>query len=640
MGLFRRSWILTRVAVLAALCLGVQGAHAGVLCLEPADSDIQSLSQQVGQDPHAALLEAQTRLETEKTLPPEKRAWLHAVRASAYWALSQGRETEEASATGLALVPDPKSPVHVQLLIYNGMADFRIEAIKAAIPRFEAARTYHPEGSPENLCLQVALGNALLQVDRIEEAVTNLQGVYLASQGPGLERQRVHAAMALAQFMRYAGDYEQALALLREKIEWDTRYHLSHALSADHYYEARFIRLARQAEESIRHYDLARQLSVPFDDTLGDAYIDLEKCMALTDIGKLNEAAALCEDARKVFASFGEDAEAEAQIQLAEVALKQNQPARALALLNAVFKSPAVESTAISTTFAYLFRAQANAELGNYAQAYADLSEYLHQFSNRHQMERIRLMAAQRAQLEIHRQIERNENLSNELKMAQEHQLQQDRQQFLMLVVTVLLIGGLLAGIIVSRRHHRALQEVARKDSLTSLNNRRRTVELAKAAFLDAAAAGTKTAVAIIDLDLFKRINDTWGHAAGDTVLIEFARILQENVRKGDIIGRWGGEEFIIILPNSGVEDAVAMLERMRVVLGEREFPFAPALRTTFSAGVAAGFAPRESFRMLLDQADRALYRAKAEGRNRICVHDHASERPTAQCARPVSVSA
>lgn len=626
MGSLRRSWFLTRAALMVAAGLGAQGAQAGVLCLQAPDPEIESLSQRAGQDPQAALQATQVKLETDQTLSAEQRAWLYAVRAAAYWALSQGRETEEASAAGLALAPDPKTPVHVQLLIYNGKADFRIEAIEAAIPRFEAARTYHPKGSPENLCLQIALGDTLLQVDRIEEAVTNLQEAYLNSQVPGHERQRVHAAMALAQFMRYAGDYDQALSLLREQIEWDTRYHHTHALSADHYYEARYNRLAGRASESIRHYDLARQLSVPFNDTLGDAYIDLEKCMALTDMGKLKEATALCEDARKVFAFYGEDAEAEAQIQLAEVALKQHQPAKALALLNAVFSSPAAKSTAISTIYAYQFRAQANAELGNHAQAYADLSEYLRQFTKRYEMERVRLMAAQRAQLEIHRQIEQNEKLSHELKMAQQHQRQQDRQQLLMLVVALLLIGGLLTGIVISRRHQRALQEVARKDSLTGLNNRRRTVELAKQAFLEAAATRGKATVAIIDLDHFKHINDTWGHAAGDRVLSEFASILQKCARADHIIGRWGGEEFIIVLPGSGEEEAVAVLERIRAFLSEQTFAFAPALRVTFSAGVASGRAPKEPFRVLLDRADQALYRAKAEGRNRICVHEHTDE--------------
>lgn len=625
---------LTGPALLLAASLGAQGAGAGVLCLEAPFADIEALSRQVGQNPHAALQAAKLRLETDKTLSAEQQAWLHAVRASAYWALSQGRDTEEASAAGLRLAPDPKSPAHVQLLIFNGKADFRIEAIERAIPRFEAARTYHAEGTSENLCLQIVLGGTLLQVDRVEEAVTNLQQAYLHSQQPGRERQRVHAAMALAQFMRYAGDFEQALALLREQIEWDTRHGHTHALGTDHYFEARYHRLAGRPGESIRHYDLARQLNVPFGDTLGDAYIDLEKCMALTDMGKLREAAALCERAEKVFAANGEDAEAEAQIQLAEVALKQNRPAQALALLNRVFQSPAVQSTAISTIYAHQYRAQTHERLGNHAQAYADLSEYLRQFTNRYEMERLRLMAAQRAQLEIHRQIEKNEALSSQLRMARERQHEQDQKLALMVVVAALLIGGLLAGILISRRHQRALQEVARKDSLTGLNNRRRTVELAKEVFQDAASTGKKAAVAIVDLDHFKQINDTWGHGAGDRVLTEFARILQSNVREGDIVGRWGGEEFLVVLPDTSAEEAATVIERVRAALAAQAFPLAPALRATCSAGLAVGHAPVTGFRLLLDRADNALYRAKAEGRNRVCVHDGADRGDQASTAQ------
>ena len=626
-------------ALLLAASLGAQAAGAGALCLEAPSADIAALSQQVGKDPHAALQAAKLRLEADKTLSAEQRGWLHAVRAAAYWALSQGRETEAESAAGLALVPDPKSSAHVQLLIYNGKADFRIEAIEAAIPRFEAARTYHAAGTPENLCLQIVLGDTLLRVDRVEEAVANLQEAYLDSQEPGRERQRVHAAMALAQFMRYAGDFEQALALLREQIAWDSRHGHTHALSADHYFEARYHRLAGRPAEAVRHYDLSRQLSAPFGDTLGDAYIDLEKCMALTDIGKLKEAAALCEGAMKVFASYGEDAAAEAQIQLAQVALKQNRPAQALALLNRVFQSPAVQSTAISTIYAHQYRAQAHEQLGNHAQAYADLSEYLRQFTNRYEMERVRLMAAQRAQLEIHRQIEKNEALSSQLQMAQQQQRQQDRQLLLMFVVAILLIGGLLAGYLISRRHQRALQEVARKDSLTGLNNRRRTVELAKTVFRKAEETGRPVAVAILDLDHFKQINDTWGHAAGDVVLTAFADVLRENVREGDVIGRWGGEEFLLVLPNAGAEAAQEVVERIRMALYAQPLPFTPDMRATFSAGLASGQAWEDGFRILLDRADDALYRAKAEGRNRTCLYRPEEKREAADAPEPHGVS-
>lgn len=614
-------------ALLLAAGLGTQAAGAGVLCLEAPDRKIEALSRQVGQDPHAALRASRQLLQTDNTLTAQQKAWLHAVRASGYWALSLGRQTKEESAAGLALVPNPKDSAHVQLLIFNGQADFQMDAIREAIPRLEAARAHHDVQSAENLCLQVALGDALLQTDQIESAVSHFQEAYLASQAPGRERQRVHAAMALAQFMRYAGDFEQALALLKEQIDWDIRHGHTHGLSADHYFAARYHRLAGRPAEAAKRYATSRRLSAPFGDTVGDAYIDLEWCMALTDVGQLREATALCEGAAKVFADNGEDALAEAHIQLAEIALKKNEPQRALALLDGVFKSPAVDSTAISTMQAYRYRSQAQERLGNHAQAYADLAEYLRQFTRRNEVERTRQMAAQRALVQIHRQIERNEALRRELEVAQERQQQQARQLMLMFVVGMLLIGGLLAGYLVSRRHQRALQEVARKDSLTGLNNRRRTVELAKSVFREAAETRRPVAVAIVDLDHFKQINDRWGHAAGDAVLTAFAEILRETVRPQDIIGRWGGEEFLVVLPDAGPEAAAEVIERTRAALAGRHLSFAPDLRATFSAGLAVGFAPEDGFRILLDRADDALYRAKAEGRDRTCLYHPGSER-------------
>ncbi|HEY4544962.1 MAG TPA: tetratricopeptide repeat-containing diguanylate cyclase [Pedomonas sp.] len=618
---------LTASALLLAAGLGASSAGASVLCVETPDPKIAALSRQVGQDPHAALRAAQQRLETDKTLTSQQKAWLHAVRAAGYWALSRVRDTKEESAIGLELVPDPKDPAHVQLLILNGQADFRMEAIRAAIPRFEAARAHHDKESDESLCLQIALADALLQTDQIESAVSHFQEAYVAGQAPGREQQRVHAAMALGQFMRYAGDFEQALALLAEQTAWDKRHGHTHGLSNDYYFVARYHRLAGRPAEAVQYYAQSRRLSAPFGDTVGDAYIDLEWCMALTDMGRLHDATARCEAAAKVFVANGEEAEAEAHIQMAEIALKKQQPARALALLNGVFQSSAVESTAISIMQAYRYRAEAQERLGNHAQAYADLAEYLRQFTRRNEVERTRQMAAQRALVQINRQIERNEALRRELEVAKDRQQQQARQLVLMFVVGVLLIGGLLSGYLVSRRHQLALQEVARKDSLTGLNNRRRTVELAKSVFYDVAETRRPVAVAIIDLDHFKQINDRWGHAAGDAVLIAFAETLKQAVRPQDIIGRWGGEEFLVILPNTGAEAAAEVIERTRSGLAGCSLSFTSDFRATFSAGLAVGFAPEDGFRILLDRADDALYRAKAEGRDRTCLYQPWSER-------------
>jgi diguanylate cyclase (GGDEF)-like protein len=166
-----------------------------------------------------------------------------------------------------------------------------------------------------------------------------------------------------------------------------------------------------------------------------------------------------------------------------------------------------------------------------------------------------------------------------------------------------------------------ALQEVEvlmQHDPLTSLYNRQHMQGRLEAERERARTGGHRFCVALIDLDHFKHINDRHGHAMGDHVLITFARQAQAVLRETDTIGRWGGEEFLIMLPDTEpVDKAGIALRRLRE--GLRRTPVsdeAPQMRVTFSAGVAE-WAQGESIDQLLDRADKALYEAKRQGRDR-----------------------
>jgi two-component system cell cycle response regulator len=160
------------------------------------------------------------------------------------------------------------------------------------------------------------------------------------------------------------------------------------------------------------------------------------------------------------------------------------------------------------------------------------------------------------------------------------------------------------------------LDRLSRIDGLTGLFNRRHLDEQLQKAIEAGRRHDQPLAVLMLDIDHFKLVNDREGHPAGDRVLQEFARRLQATVRSGAIVGRWGGEEFLIIEPQAEVSDAMKLGERIRnaiaaepVDLGERCIPI------TVSIGCAAGLqSPAE----LVEQADAALYRSKAEGRNRV----------------------
>lgn len=173
-----------------------------------------------------------------------------------------------------------------------------------------------------------------------------------------------------------------------------------------------------------------------------------------------------------------------------------------------------------------------------------------------------------------------------------------------------------------------ALECLARQavtDPLTGFRNRRGFMTDADAALARCARAGQETTVVMIDLDRFKAINDMHGHAAGDNVLRDTAIAIQERLRAGDLPGRLGGEEFALLLPDTGIDAAVAIAERLRVAL-HAAVPHPGGGRVTASFGVASvparpGGTPRVRLQGLdaaLAAADAALYRAKENGRDRV----------------------
>ncbi|MDO9106047.1 MAG: diguanylate cyclase [Methylovulum sp.] len=180
---------------------------------------------------------------------------------------------------------------------------------------------------------------------------------------------------------------------------------------------------------------------------------------------------------------------------------------------------------------------------------------------------------------------------------------------------------GIKEDITERKRMEEELQRLARTDSLTGLFNRRVFLEhleqeTARLARLDSAPI----ALLMLDLDHFKRINDTYGHAAGDEVLRHFADLIRANVRSIDLPARLGGEEFAIILPGADRTDALAMAERLRMQVAAAILPHAKGqISYTVSIGVAALSATNANSEIALHHADSALYTAKSKGRNQTC---------------------
>ncbi len=165
--------------------------------------------------------------------------------------------------------------------------------------------------------------------------------------------------------------------------------------------------------------------------------------------------------------------------------------------------------------------------------------------------------------------------------------------------------------------------ELAHTDTLTFLPNRRQIIGDLQREVIFSEHYGTPLSISMLDLDHFKKINDTYGHITGDEVLMNFAGVLRQPIRYPDTIGRYGGEVFLMILPHSPLNDASKFVERLcqhvrstPIIHGENAF------HLTISAGIAQYKAHEEGWRSFLDRADKALYQAKHSGRDQWSIID------------------
>ncbi|MBA2780232.1 GGDEF domain-containing protein [Billgrantia kenyensis] len=191
----------------------------------------------------------------------------------------------------------------------------------------------------------------------------------------------------------------------------------------------------------------------------------------------------------------------------------------------------------------------------------------------------------------------------------------------LLVLLVLLVVGGLMLALM---RLHRQREQVARlslADELTGLGNRRYLLNAAEQLHELSRRDETSLSLALIDLDHFKVLNDTWGHPAGDKVLEVFANTLLEATRQADVVTRIGGEEFCVLMPNTDAEGAYQLAERIRLRIGRLpKEKLGVATRLTVSLGIATGQGPDTDFDSLYSRADSALYQAKSSGRDRTCI--------------------
>jgi diguanylate cyclase (GGDEF)-like protein len=608
--------------VLLSLALGVACwsglAHADPGCFPSADPEARKLQLLVSQDAAKVVTAAQAKIDELKQSAPQRAASFYAILAEAYTTLELDREARRAASIGLVLAPRGDDPVHLSLLSSYSENIYDSAGLATAVADIGSAQRAAERGSLADVCLSITLGGLHHRQDRDDLAVGTLTRAYRASTAPDLSRQRVLAAASLANVLSGLGDLPQALALNQEVIDWDMEHEAWLDLSVTRFLRGQIYQRMRDLPAAITEFIEARQLSVQLNDRQGVAFSDLRLCQAQIELEYWSSAGKHCRSALEIFtASETTDMVKEAQALLARIDLNQGRAVRALATLDSVLAKGGADLPPNRVGTIYHWRAQANAALKRHEQAYADLEEYVRRYVEVNDAERNAQSAALRARFETDREIERNALLKREL----ERQNTQLQWTIIGIVAGAFVIVLLTYILIISTRHRRELGRLASQDSLTGVPNRRSIVELATQALEDAGARQQPMTLGLIDLDHFKAINDRCGHAVGDHVLKEFARIGRELLRGSDIFGRWGGEEFLVVLPDTTLDAALVIVERLRLAALAIQLPSSGAgLRVSISVGLASYKEGMNTIDSIVAEADAALYEAKERGRDVVSI--------------------
>jgi diguanylate cyclase (GGDEF)-like protein len=350
-------------------------------------------------------------------------------------------------------------------------------------------------------------------------------------------------------------------------------------------------------------------------DELGVAYADHRLGLLEAERRRPREALALQDRALAIFARTGSRA-MELLTQLAR--------AEALSLierrgesLEALARARAVAQQLGSAQLAARYHeaaARIHARFGEFDKAYAESQQLREAEKKRDELARTERAAEMQARFEL-----QQKEAENSVLRARERESEARRLALVLSLILSLVVLGALAFILADYiRRHRRVANLALRDELTGIANRRSIVEYGRLQVRNSRRTNEGLAIALIDLDRFKSVNDELGHAVGDRVLMAFATTCSQQLRSLDRLGRFGGEEFLLVMPGADLAQIPHVFERLRKALNERPIEGLPAGRQiTFSLGASEFRGVADDLESLIQRADRALYRAKESGRDR-----------------------
>jgi diguanylate cyclase (GGDEF)-like protein len=358
-------------------------------------------------------------------------------------------------------------------------------------------------------------------------------------------------------------------------------------------------------------------------DREGEAIARDELALSQAGAGDLESALAANSEALRALAQVQSPRrQAQFQIHRAQLLLRLKRAGEALPLIERARPVALQASDLPMQVDFHQAAADVMAALGRFQQAFEESKRGRQVQQIRTDQLVMQQVAAQRGRLESELLTRQNALLRSEADASQRALEQANRASRLRGLTIGLAVLFILCGAYALWHQRELLKRISRMaetDPLTGVPNRRQVIEMGQRLMMRCFQDGRPYAMLLLDLDGFKQINDRHGHVAGDKALCSVAQALRRSLRPGDHLGRYGGEEFAVILPDTDAEEAARVAERLRASVAALEPDWAAgAARVTLSGGIAFATAGRSDFSQLMVRADQALYRAKNAGRNRI----------------------
>jgi len=592
---------------------------AAARCIGSTDPLVHKMEMAIGRDPVAALDLIDRQI---ADADPANRSRLAELQLAKSQALSMsGADSRPAldKARRVGGAFGPKTNIGLYLRISDAVRDADLadaaKALQAIAPDVAAL----PNGSRAKTCRSVDMAYYNSMAERSREAMTFAIAGYRNAQDHEESLERAKATSMFANLVSMGHDFDYASELYSEAYTIEQKLDLSD-LAANEVLLRGYTQLDRgDWRRALKDFEASAREARGYGNQYAVDFALLGVCEAALEGELVARAAPACERAYESLNVPGEEMDFLATTLMARLLVKQGEPTRALGMLDPLIADGEGFELTNLLIMARETRAEALSQLGRNAEAYAAMKQARREAERLYDSELRSGVSALQARFQT-------EDLQRRLSVEERASYTRLRLAVAVIagsVTTLLLLGTLIFALL---RHRRRFRRLANTDPLTGLANRRATLERADEALRAQGTERPRASIALFDIDHFKSCNDTYGHDAGDMILSEFARILEGCVRPSDIVGRWGGEEFLAIFPGTSAQEAARIIERVRLKAARETFDFAPDYSLKFSAGVAMLDETDDGTDACIKLADKRLYAAKAQGRDRTCTSGHADD--------------